>query len=137
MSIHRTTDAQIIARGVALLRLGTPLSTLPRRLMGEFGIPAKVAAELAAVAQQRVRKEPQPPTETGREQTNAPPIPDSQIITRALELLQDDLSPSALPERLMDEFKLSVDHADDLATVAIRRRRKQTKPIGGLGEVEE
>jgi hypothetical protein len=59
---------------------------------------------------------------------------DSQIITRAVELLQGSLLPDALPKKLMEEFGLSADHADDLATVAIRRRRKQTRPIGGLGE---
>ena len=59
---------------------------------------------------------------------------DREIITRAVELLQGGLLLSVLLQKLMEEFGLSADHADDLAAAALRRRRQDTKPIIGPGE---
>jgi hypothetical protein len=56
---------------------------------------------------------------------------DSQIVTHAVELLKGGLLPGALPKKLMDEFGLSTEHADDLAAAAIRRLDRETKPIEG------
>jgi hypothetical protein len=59
---------------------------------------------------------------------------DRQIVTRAVELLKGGLLISNLPDKLMEEFGLSAEHADDLAAAALRRMRKDTKPIVGPGE---
>ena len=52
--------------------------------------------------------------------------PDSQIITRALELLKAGLLPSNLPERLMAEFGITPKRARRLAGVALRKVQDAT-----------
>jgi hypothetical protein len=141
--MSQPTRAEMIAAAVAMLRGGLLHSALPRRLMAVYGLTREAANELAARALVKWRGETKPLNTGGngekksksrRQATINSHPPDSQIITRAVELLQGSLLPGVLPQKLMDEFGLSAEHADDLATVAIRRKQKQTKPIERLGE---
>lgn len=62
---------------------------------------------------------------------------DAQIITFAVGLLRAGILPSAIPNRLMEEYGLTKEKARELAGEAIERHKKRgkldTKPLDQPG----